>query len=479
MADDPLAVEDLARMEQSLIVGLARGSLTAPALVAGARSPALATLALLGQRKRFGRPAAPSVPPGEPVLPPDDRPILPEAARPILLRLLTGRDSITWDLVARAVLDRLGDQGLRLHPFDLPKLGKYLREVADTCRLGPSEAAWVARSADGDPADHALDDDEITEESWQTYPKAKRIAFAERVRRDDAARGRALIEATFSGDPAALRGELVRVFRIGLSAEDRPFLEQALGDRARSVKDAAGEVLGLLPGTEAYQARQAEALARIEKKKSRLLSSKPRLVLKDGKKRDPEVRAAEARDLLDGVRLADIAAHHDLSVEAVLEGAAEDHALHEALLRNAAGEGRWDLVRAQAGLKGADWTTIFAAVADALLALPMDERRAMAREIMGRAGFGAAGDRFAFDWLYDGFGGPLDADLADAFLASACWQNLLSRKKDVASGVTAAAALIPAARSDRFVAALEPLEEEAKSRALLFHRFLAALPDHP
>jgi hypothetical protein len=479
---DLLTAGDLAKLERSLLVGLARSPMPAPAALGGAEAPTLAMLALLGQRKRFRQPPPPPSLTRQPVLPPDPRPVVPDGARALLLQLLTGREANTWDLVARAVLDRLDDHGLRLHPFDLPKLGRYLKDMAGLRELGSSEAAWLALADSEAPRDPDPAEEEISEETWTVFPKARRLAFLELVRRDDPAKGRRMIEAAFAGDPAAVRADMVRVLKVGASDADSDFLERALGDRAGSVKEAAREVLGRIPGTEPYLARQAAALDAIRRKKAGVFSAKPRLSFKTARKRDPALLTLDVCKALDGVRLADVAAHLALAVEDVLAAAADDHALFFALLRNAACEGRWDLVCAQAGRADADWETVIGAANEALLGLPRDERRAVSREILSRAGLGMARSHETLGWLYDALGGPLDEDLADMLMAGAGWRALISKLRKAEGNepelpiIAAVAALIPRARSERFLAALEPLPREAQHRASLFHRFLAALP---
>jgi hypothetical protein len=440
-------------------------------------------LALLGQRKRFRGPPPPPGLSAEPVLPADPRPVLPAAARPFLLQLLTGRDGSGHDTVARAVFDRLEARGLRLHPFDLSRLGAYLKDLARARRLGPGEKAWLSLDARDADAVDARADEEISRDNWTTCSKAERIAFLEELRRDDPARARTLIESVFTGEPAPLRADMVRVLERQAGDPDLAFLEAALGDRARTVKDAARDVLSRIPGTDAYGERRAEALAAVGKKATGVLSGKPRLSFKIKGKKDPDWRAAEAQRVFDGIKLADIAAHLAVTPEALLPAAAGDYPLFTAFLSNAAAEGRWDLVSGAAGGKtAAEWDSIITTAGEALQGLATDRRRAVALEIAAQSGFRTAGSEGAWDELYEALRGPLDDGLADLLLASAGWRDLVDKLQKAKDSdpdhdmVPAIATLIPHARAERFAAAVEPLSHESKSRALLFHRFLATLP---
>src|SRR6202012_2452968 len=132
---------------RGMTLGLARapvalGPVFGDALPADDPKAMLKALALLGQRQRFRRPVAPAATP-DALLFADARPILPEAARPALLSLLTGKSGATGDAVAQAIADQLAARGLRLHPFDLPRLDGFVRAQAE--KLGPSAIAWAER----------------------------------------------------------------------------------------------------------------------------------------------------------------------------------------------------------------------------------------------------------------------------------------------------------------------------------------------
>src|SRR5262245_38174769 len=128
-----LSSQDIGRLKQAMLLGLARQPLTIPDALAPAvaaatppREPALTVLALAGQQQRFQRPALDEKPhtPSEAArrLHEDPRRIMPPAARRAMLRLASGADRMIVDAVLSAAVRRVARAGFRPHPFDLPRL---------------------------------------------------------------------------------------------------------------------------------------------------------------------------------------------------------------------------------------------------------------------------------------------------------------------------------------------------------------------
>jgi hypothetical protein len=179
--------------------------LQGPLASAPGRDPALAVLALAGQHQRFERPAvargADGVPEAARRLHEDPRPIVAEPARRLLLRLANGAEKHMADSVVRAAVRRVLRTGLRLHPFDLPRLIGHIK--GDARRLGLAERAYLALAdAPGKAAAPSLLHAEITAENWSEFPKGHRVAFLRAQRRKDPAAARALLATSpWSAEP--------------------------------------------------------------------------------------------------------------------------------------------------------------------------------------------------------------------------------------------------------------------------------------
>jgi hypothetical protein len=263
---DPVPSDLQASIRQAFLLGLARQPVAPPpsltAVLPPGSEPALALLALAGQRQRFAGPppvAVDAVPDAARRLHEDPRPILPPGARRALNHLTRSVEKSLAGNVLPIALRRIAAAGCRPHPFDLPELTRHIKSDAD--KLGLAERAWLALTA-SDPEDDAakgLFFDRITAENWTTFPKALRRGFIADLRCNDPAGGRALIESVWKTEPAPVRVALVEALAAGLGPDDGPLLEKAATDRADSVRQAAARLLPRVPTAEGLARRLAEA----------------------------------------------------------------------------------------------------------------------------------------------------------------------------------------------------------------------------
>ncbi|MGW5846848.1 DUF5691 domain-containing protein [Streptomyces sp. NPDC055254] len=233
-------------------------------------------------RRRAGlRPAA-AGPRPEPA-PRDPRPGPPEAARRRLAQLLAGRTGANSGGGRRGSAPDLtellpqwlaaaGRHGYRAPDALVPALLDAARARTDlrphALALAGTRGLWLARlnpdwrfalrggtgSAGGlpDAADTAA-----VEQLWQEGLFAERVALLGAVRSHDAAAARRLLATTWAAERAEDRLMFLDSLRAGLSAQDEPFLESALGDRSRNVRATAAELLSALPMS-ALAGRMAE-----------------------------------------------------------------------------------------------------------------------------------------------------------------------------------------------------------------------------
>jgi uncharacterized protein DUF5691 len=97
---------------------------------------------------------------------------------------------------------------------------------------------------------------------WRVGRPAERLAYLAGLRERDPAAARELLAAGWSQESRAERAELLAALGHGLSADDEEFLESALDDRAKDVREAAMRLLALLPGS-AFRRRTAERAAAV------------------------------------------------------------------------------------------------------------------------------------------------------------------------------------------------------------------------
>jgi hypothetical protein len=95
------------------------------------------------------------------------------------------------------------------------------------------------------------------EEVWQTGESRSRRVLLRLLRGKSASTGRNLVASTWGEESAEDRAAFLAAFEANLSMEDEPFLEEALDDRSKEVRQTAARLLACLP-----QSRMVERITR-------------------------------------------------------------------------------------------------------------------------------------------------------------------------------------------------------------------------
>ncbi|MEW2315082.1 DUF5691 domain-containing protein [Streptomyces bauhiniae] len=216
--------------------------------------------------------------------PADTRPALPPAAAHRLTLLLAdrpggggGRRGSTPDLTELLPqwLASANTHGYAAPPHVVPALLDAARARTDlrpaALEFAGARALWLARlnpdwrfaqrsASGGSSALPDAEDDEGRRRLWQEGLFAERVALLTVLRARTPSSARELLAETWAQERAEDRLMFLDSLRAGLTADDEPFLEQALGDRSRNVRATAAELLSTLPGS-ALAARMAQRAA--------------------------------------------------------------------------------------------------------------------------------------------------------------------------------------------------------------------------
>ncbi len=122
--------------------------------------------------------------------------------------------------------------------------------------------------------------DSRDEADWHTASRDRRKQILQKLRETSPADARALLSATWKQESADDRAAFLSLLTTGLSAEDEPFLESALDDRAKSVRAAAAELLPSLPESAFATRMKGRAAASVRMQKT-LLHRELTVVLPD------------------------------------------------------------------------------------------------------------------------------------------------------------------------------------------------------
>lgn len=98
---------------------------------------------------------------------------------------------------------------------------------------------------------------------WRSGRNEARQRFLQELRQRAPLEARALLESTWTQEPAHERADFLRVLRINLSIDDEPFLEQALTDRSQAVRTEATHLLAGLNGSRLQQTLLAQVATHV------------------------------------------------------------------------------------------------------------------------------------------------------------------------------------------------------------------------
>ncbi len=288
------------------LVGTARRPWTSSTVAVGGRSLAVtggsgggpaalleaAAVALL--YRRAGVSPAAGHAPVSPAPAETDRP-LPAAAAARLHRILAdggvpGGSQVAQEVLAQW-LELAAGHGGHVPPETLPALldaGRRNGAVRPALgRVAGRRGAWLAAMRDDwrwlldeAPATSAAD--------WETGTPGERLAYLTHLRRTDPAAGRDLLAATWAAESSDDRARFLAALGTGLSRADDAFLDAALDDRRREVREAALDLARRLPGSSLGERMTERALRAI--RLERRTFGRDRLVVEPPEELDQNLR---------------------------------------------------------------------------------------------------------------------------------------------------------------------------------------------
>ena len=419
----------------------------------------LNALSLAGQALRFTRPSIPK----EFALerwPHDERRIVPDRMRSKILRLL---ERCTDD-TARALALTLERQRLRPHPFDLPRLDAFVRRYPE--QLGTTAQYWTQRGTPEQQSRGYFDADELTLETWTEASLRKRVKFLKDLRAQNPEAGRQLVEKNWLAEDPDGRVQLLSALRIGLSVDDKTFLESTQRDRAPRVRDLARSLLGAVSGQGARNPALEACMERIQKSKSGLLKKRPVLKLE----LPATVKEHEAnrwiQEQFAGVTLDEFAWACELTESELVEAAEKDANLLFALALMASRDGRFGLLSAITDQLPDAWGRMSGLNWDDSLMDDSAGRQHWAEALVRPKKWLPEIPFPAWSWLHRQMEGPLPVPVMNEVLASAVWKEQLSGEKKGPSLeiIQVICALCPRELRAILRAQLEPIEVERKDK---------------
>ena len=214
-----------------------------------AASNLLRVAAAASAYQRCGRtPGRTQEPPPAPC-PLDDRPTCTPAAAALLRRILQGEhESLlrTWLMLAtrhdvRAPADTL--------PAMLDLAGKDPKLRALVRAAGGTRATWLAALNEDWAFAISGENPDALATIWETGTGMARMEALQWLRQLDPGRARTLLEASWAQEDPDNRVFFLAMLALGLNLADEPFLERALDDRRKEVRQQAAGLLVRLPSS--------------------------------------------------------------------------------------------------------------------------------------------------------------------------------------------------------------------------------------
>jgi predicted nucleic acid-binding protein len=133
-----------------------------------------------------------------------------------------------------------------LVPRLLNKALEQKRKAADLLKICGETGRWLCGlNKNWTP----LLSSNLQDQDWETGSVEGRKEYFKTLRESNPSEALAKLESTFDQESAAIRADFLAYLRINLSATDEPFLQKALKDKSKTVKDLALDLLRILQGS--------------------------------------------------------------------------------------------------------------------------------------------------------------------------------------------------------------------------------------
>ncbi|MBY4628165.1 DUF5691 domain-containing protein [Rhizobium croatiense] len=431
----------------------------------GATDP-LQALALAGQALRFDRPPPPGQFQTEEAIT-DHAAILPGAARKLLLRLLSGKNQASAQLSA-AIVQKLAEKRLRLHPFDLPRLESFVKAHAEN--LGAEALAFSDRETPVAQKQNYFAPDSLSDDTWMLAAPAVKAGYISGRRASDPDAARAMVEAVWASENADSRMRLLAALRNSLSERDAPFLRSLEKDRAPRVRELAQRLLVRLPGFEGDDPALRAALERIKVSKTGLIFKKAALSLDVPATVRDFTKMSWLNETFGPVGLEVLADALSMTVDGVVAAAEKQGDLLAALLFMATQDKRLDIVKVITERHLLNGWEAFHQLDSEMLADYSGDMRQLWIEYIFRPGRWAADTSpWAMRGMAQWLGGQTTENVFGEILRSKPWQALRGEsgrfEADIADSM---AVMCPSSMRSTLRAELAGLDPAKSSNAILF-----------
>lgn len=188
--------------------------------------------------------------PAQPAAPPEKLPPCPATAAAMLARLLPGRPDLRlvgeWLILLRATGGRLP---ARMLPDLLALATRHPALRPAVSAVQGERGRWLAAFDPDWRWAQAAPQPEEWRTLWDTGTPGERRAALALWRQHDPAAARAALAESWTSEAPEQRADLLQRLQVGLGPDDEVFLDAALDDRRKEVRNAARQLLVRLPSS--------------------------------------------------------------------------------------------------------------------------------------------------------------------------------------------------------------------------------------
>ncbi len=176
-----------------------------------------------------------------------------------------------YDTILKELLNCLADNRLVLAPATLPGLFNYVKHKPElyelTKQCSGNRGNWLTKHIN--KWEYLREDKESNKEQFYYGNIQQRLLFLDNLRQKNPSEAIKLISEVWESEGYQTKAKFLKILENGLSVGDNNFLEQALDDKRKEVREAAAELLTQLADSSLVKRMQelAKEMVRYNNKK--------------------------------------------------------------------------------------------------------------------------------------------------------------------------------------------------------------------
>jgi hypothetical protein len=362
----------------------------------------------------------------------------------------------------------MGENRLRVHPFDLAVLDPFVEAYA--ADLGAEAMAYAQRNVKIENKRSYFAPESVSDETWMLGNRAEKAKYIAKRRSEDPEAALRLVEVVWQDQDVESRVRLVGALRVGVSIRDKDFFASLVKDRSPRIRDVARSVLVRLPD---YSGDDGH----LQSVKDRVVLKEVGLPMMRRKEMRLELPTSVGRygasdwvlERFGKIGVEEFAASFSMPIADIVKAASADEHMTQAILVMAAFSGDARTAGFIVNDVQKDEGSAFFSIAPTHFEhLTDDERTALAENVVRPENWSDFPAQ-SMERTHDLVGGSASDRFMDRFLDSTAWRHLRTRAGDRwGDGLARLAVICPPSRRALLRNRFKDLDPNWVGRAILF-----------